>query len=165
MLGMGTSLREREVDCTGWKIDGYDLSVCPLFVSCAGGLAPRHGSEPFSESCRADLRVLARGERLIVHRYAEVACVRICDYLAWIMGCSQESSDEFVKRYPFGTGYLDRAVHRRPDCDVSDGGSHVIGPDGLRKSGRQVDRLFDGAELGDGAHDFVELRCLDARVR
>ena len=95
---------------------------------------------------------------MIVHLYAEVACVGIRDHLAWILGCGQESSDEFVERYPIRTGYLDRAVHRRPDCDVGHCGSHVIGPDGLRKGGWQVNRLPDGAKLGDGAYEFEELR-------
>ena len=94
---------------------------------------------------------------MIVHTYAEVACVGICDNLAWIVGCGQESSDEFVERYPFGTGYFDRAVQRRPDCDVCQYGSHIIGPDRLREGGWQVNRLLDGAKLSDGAHEFVEL--------
>ena len=51
---------------------------------------------------------------MIVQLYAEVACVDICDHLAWILGCAQESSDEFVETYPFGTGYLDRAVTGAP---------------------------------------------------
>src|SRR5262249_9475334 len=110
------------------------------------------------EPCCADSCVVAGSERLIVHRYAEVSCLSICDYLAWIVGCGQESSDELVERYPIRTGYLDRPIHRRPDCDVSHCGSHVIGPDGLRKSGWQVNRLLDGAKLSDGAHEFVELR-------
>ena len=63
---------------------------------------------------------------MIVHCYAEVACVDISDHFAWILGCGQESSDELVERYPFRAGYLDRAVHRCPDRDVGHCGSHII---------------------------------------
>src|SRR4029077_2482977 len=143
----------------------FHASLLPKWLtSTHTDLRPRHGAEPGLETCRTDPRVLAGGERLIVHRYAEVTCVSICDDLAWIVGCGQESPDECVESYPFGTGYLDRAVHRRPDCDVGQCGSHVIGPDGLRKGGRQMNRLPDGAELGDSAHEFVELRCADDRI-
>src|SRR6185437_2537805 len=131
---------------------------------CLADLLLRHGPEPGLEPCRADSRIVAGGERLIVHRYAVVTSVHIRDQRAWIMGCGQESTREFVETYPFGTGYLDRAVHRRPDCDVGYCGSYVIRGDGLEERRRQVNRLPDGGELGDGAHEFEELRCADDRI-
>ena len=95
---------------------------------------------------------------LIVQFQAEIGRVRISDHFARVVRRFQKSPDELAERRPLGTGDLDRAVHRRSDCDVGHCGSHVIGPDGLRKSGWQVNRLLDGAKLGDGAYEFVELR-------
>src|SRR4051794_12717179 len=84
-----------------------------------GAAEVRYGAvEPVLETRRANARVVAGGERLIVQLFAEVGCVDICDHRARILGCTQESSDELVETYPFGTGDFYRAVHRRPDCDV-----------------------------------------------
>ena len=70
---------------------------------------------------------------MIVQLCAEVACVDVCGHLPCVSVCAQVSSDEFVERYPFGTGHLDRAVHWLPDCDVGQGISDVIRHDGLHK--------------------------------
>ena len=80
------------------------------------------------------MRGLSPGvRRLIVQLYAEVASMDVCDYLTSVLLCAQESPDEFVETYPFRTGHLDHAVHRRPDCDVGQCGSDVIRHDGLDK--------------------------------
>ena len=123
-----------------------------------------HGAEPDLEARWADSRVVAGGERSIVHRNAEVAYLSIGDDHARILGGGQESSDELVEWEPVETGYLDCGVHRRPDCDISHDGSQVIGPDGLRKGGRQMHCLPNGARLDDGAHEFIELWGLDDRM-
>ena len=123
-----------------------------------------HGAEPDLEARWADSRVVAGGERSIVQRNAEVAYLGICDDLTWRLGGGQESSDEFVERYPIRTGYFDRAIHRRPNCDIGHGGGQVIGPDGLRKNGGQMHRLPNGARLDDGAPEFIELYGLDDRM-
>ena len=70
---------------------------------------------------------------MIVQLCAEVECVDVCGHLPCVSVCAQESSDEFVETYRFGTGQLDRAVHRFPDCDVGQCGSDVIRHDGLHK--------------------------------
>src|SRR6266481_1725013 len=75
-------------------------------------------AEPVLETRRAEARVIARGETLIVYCCAEVACVDVCGHLPCVSVCAQESSDEFVETYRFGTGQLNRAVHRLLDCDV-----------------------------------------------
>src|ERR1043165_3580275 len=59
-----------------------------------------HGVEPGLEARWADSRVVAGGERSIVHRNAEVAYLGICDDLTWRLGGGQESSDEFVGEVP-----------------------------------------------------------------
>src|SRR5882724_11421768 len=92
-----------------------------------GGLPPRYGAaEPVLETRRADARVIARGEALIVQLCAEVECVDVCGHFPCVSVCAQESSDEFVETYPFGSRQLDRAVHRSLDCDVGQRGSDVI---------------------------------------
>src|SRR5213075_567853 len=94
----------------------------------------RYGAaEPALETRRADARVCAGGEALIVQLYAEVECLGVCGHLPRVSVCAQESSDEFVETYRFGTGQLDCAVHRFPDCDVGQGISDVIRHDGLHQ--------------------------------
>ena len=74
---------------------------------CLADLTLRSGAaEPVIETGRADARVVAGDEGLIVQLQAVVACVDIRDHLTWILGRAQESSDEFVERQPFGTGQL-----------------------------------------------------------
>jgi len=46
-------------------------------------------AEPILEARRADTRVTARGEALIVQLYAEVTCVDVCDHLTWVLVCAQ----------------------------------------------------------------------------
>ena len=83
------------------------------------GLPLRYGAaEPVVEPRRADTRVLAGGETLIVQLCAEVQCVDVRDHLPCFSVCAQESSDEFVETYRFGTRQLDRAVHRFLAYDV-----------------------------------------------
>ena len=116
-----------------------------MLILCLIRVVPRlqveklwHGTEAGLKTGRTDSRV------------------GIFDHLVWILGGGQELSDELVEREPVETSYLDCAVHRRPDCDIGHDGSRVIGPDGLRKGGRQMHRLPNGARLDDGAYEFIE---------
>src|SRR5437870_4385558 len=98
-------------------------------------------AEPVLETSRADARVIAGGEALIVQLYAEVKCVDVCGHLPCVSVCTQESSYEFVETYRFGTRQLDRAVERLSDCDVSHGGRDIIRHDGLQKGRWQANHL------------------------
>src|SRR6266566_3042694 len=99
------------------------LIMCTL----PDGLPLRDGAaEPVLETRRADARVIAGGEALIVQLCAEVTCVDVCGHRPCVSGCVQESSDECVETYRFGTRQLDRAVHRFLDGDVGQRGSDVI---------------------------------------
>jgi hypothetical protein len=69
-------------------------------------------ADPILEARRADTRVTARGEALIVQLYAEVTCVDVCDHLTWVLVCAQELSDEFIETPRLRAGQLDGAVQR-----------------------------------------------------
>src|SRR5215468_12500918 len=90
-------------------------------------------AEPVPKTRRADARVIARGEALIVQLYAEVERVDVCGHLPCVSGCAQKLSDEFVERYQLGTRQLDHAVHRFFACDIGHYGSDVIRSDRLQK--------------------------------
>src|SRR4029453_12366453 len=129
---------------------------------CGVTLPLRYGAaEPVLETRRAEARLIARGEACIVHLYAQVDCATVRGDLPWIPVCAQELPGEFVHAYRFGTGQLDRAVHRFPDCDFGQRGGGVIRHDGLHKGGWQPNRLTGGGRLDDGAHELEELRCAD----
>src|SRR5882724_12838733 len=99
------------------------FSVIILFT-LPDGLPLRYGAaEPVLETRWADARVIAGGEALIVQLCTEVKCVDVCGHLPCVSVCAQESSDEFVETYPFGSRQLDRAVHRFLHCDVGQCGS------------------------------------------
>ena len=53
-------------------------------------------AEPVLKTRRADARVIARGEALIVQLYAEVERVDVCGHIPCVSGCAKELSDEFV---------------------------------------------------------------------
>src|SRR5205823_10335612 len=63
-------------------------------------------SEPVLETRRAEARVIAGGEALIVHRDAEVERLGIGDYRPYVPGCVQELPHEVV---------LSESVRARPD--------------------------------------------------
>src|SRR5215471_7014795 len=108
------------------KLDVVHLH-CISFSPC---LAPSplmdEAAEPVLETRRADARVIAGGEALIVQLCAEVARVDVCGHLPRVFGCAQESPDEFVETYPFRSRQFDRAVQRFLDCDIGQRGSDVI---------------------------------------
>jgi hypothetical protein len=129
------------------------------------GLPLRYGAaEPVLETRRADARVIAGGEALIVYGCTEVACADVCGHLPCVSVCAQESSDEFVETYRFRTRQLDRAVQRLVDCDVGQRGCDVIGHDGLHQSRWQPNRLPFGGRLGDAADELEELHRADDRM-
>src|SRR5215813_1627526 len=96
-------------------------------ISFSPSLAPSpfmdEAAEPVLEARRADTRVIAGGEALIVQLCAEVARVDVCGHLPRILGCAQESSDEFVETYPFRTRQFDHAVQRFLDSNIGQRGS------------------------------------------
>src|SRR5213593_3525778 len=109
------------------------FSVIIIFTLPAG-LPLRYGAaEPVLETSRADARVIAGGEALIVQLCAEVKCVDVGGHLPCVSVCAQESSYEFVETYRFGTRQLDRPVHRFLDGDVGQCGSDIIRYDRLHK--------------------------------
>src|SRR5437867_4101754 len=60
-------------------------------VACEVALPLRYGAaEPVLETHRADARVIAGGEALIIQLCAEVACVNVCGHLPCILLCVQE---------------------------------------------------------------------------
>src|SRR5713101_8133493 len=69
-------------------------------------------AEPVLETCRAEARVIAWGEALIVHLNAEVERLGIGDYRPRVPGCVQELPHEVVLTDRFGTGQFDRTVQR-----------------------------------------------------
>src|SRR5262245_35971187 len=146
----------------GERPKGRAKPIAKRLVSGSPCLAPYplsdEAAEPVLETRRADARVIAGGEALIVQLCAEVARVDVCGHLPRILGCAQESSDEFVETYPFRTRQFDRAVQRFLDCDIGQRGSDIIRRDGLRKGRRQPNRLPVGSRLGDAAHELEELR-------
>jgi hypothetical protein len=90
-----------------------------LSISVTLTLPLRYGAiEPILEPRRADSRVIARDGALIVQLRAEVAGVDVYGHLPCVSVYAQESSDEFVETYRFGTRQLDRAVQRLLHCDV-----------------------------------------------
>lgn len=111
------------------------MTTCTIFIFILPDeLSLRYRSaEPVLKTRRADARVIARGEALIVQLYAEVERMDVCDHLARVSGRAQELSGEFVERYQLGTRQLDHAVHRFLDCDIGQYGGDVIRSDRLQK--------------------------------
>src|SRR2546428_5352343 len=79
------------------------FSVFIVFTLPDGLSLSYRAAEPVLETRRAEARVIAGGEALIVHRCAEVERVDVCGHLPRVSGCAQESSDKFVETYRFGT--------------------------------------------------------------
>src|SRR5512142_2629847 len=80
-------------------------------------------AEPVLETCRAEARVIAWCEALIVHRNAEVERLGIGDYRPCVPGRVQELPHEVVLTDRFGTGQIDRAVQRLTEGRIGhDGG-------------------------------------------
>lgn len=102
------------------------------------GAAPTLLAEPVRETRRADPRVIAGSEAVIVHFCAEVASVNVCDHLPCVSFGGQVSSDKLIHAYRFGPRQLDRAVQRLVDCDVGQCGGDVIGRLGLNEHGGQI---------------------------
>src|SRR5206468_8915962 len=117
---LGKSLRAPAVGCNAW------FSVA---------------SEPVLETCRAEVRVIAWGEALIVHRNAVVERLGIGDYRPCVPGCVQELSHEVVLADRFGTGQLERAVQRLSEGHIGHDGGDVIRRDGLHQNRWNPNRL------------------------
>ena len=105
------SVKRRQGDRAAHRRAGalLDLGVDPTWLTYVS----RYGAaEPVLETRRADARVIAGGEALIVHLYAEVACVGVCGHLPCVSVALKNRRTSSSRRYPFGTRHLDRAVQR-----------------------------------------------------
>src|SRR5436190_23718777 len=107
---------------------------CSSSAVCDVTLPLRYGAaEPVLETRRAEARVVARGEALIVHRDAEVERLGIGDYRPCVPGRVQGLPHEVVLADRFGTGQIDRAVQRLSEGRVGHDGGDVIRRDGLHQ--------------------------------
>jgi hypothetical protein len=116
------------------------------------------------KTCRAEARVIARGEALIIHRDAVVERLGIGDHRACVPGCVQELPHEVVLPNPFGTGHIERAVERLSEGHIGhDRGD--VSAEMLHQNRRKPNRLPFSRELGDAAHELEELRSTHDCVR
>src|SRR5438128_1033384 len=115
--------------------------------------------------CRAEARVIPWGEALIVHRDAEVECLRISDYRPYVSGCVQELPYEVVLTDRFGTGQIEGAVQRLTEGHIGHDGGDIIRRNGLHQNRWEPNRLPFRRRLGDAAHELEELRSTHDRVR
>ena len=121
--------------------------------------------EPVLEADRAQARVLAGGQRLIVEHSAEVARVHVRHDLARVLSGPQEAPDQFVERHGLGTGDFDRAIDRRCQRDIGERRHHVVGRHRLDQRRRQANLLADGGRLRNAADKLEELRGTQDGVR
>ena len=84
--------RERRKPRQACACSGDRASSHPCREPTMPSIAARYAAEPVLEARRADARVVAGGEGLIVQLRAEVARVDICDHLAGVLVRAQESS-------------------------------------------------------------------------
>ena len=76
-------------------------------------------AKPVLETCRAEARVIAWSEALIVHSDAVVERLGIGDYRPCVPGCVQELPHEVILPNRFRTGQIERAVQRLSTLPVS----------------------------------------------
>src|SRR5207248_7185330 len=98
------------------------LRAPPVRCSACFGLV----AKPVLETCRAEARVIAWGEALIVHRDAVVESLGIGDYRPWVPGCVQELPHELVLPNRFGTGQFERAVQGLSEGHIGHDSSDVV---------------------------------------
>ncbi len=77
-------------------------------------------AEPVLKTCRADARVIARGEALIVQLYAEVERKNVCGHLPRISGCAQELSVEALIRFSWAIFARKYPLTRRRSVPTTD---------------------------------------------
>src|SRR5436189_519117 len=139
---------------------------CSSSAVCDVTLPLRYGAaEPVLETRRAEARVIAGGEALIVHRDAEVERLGIGDYRPYVPGCVQELPHEVVLSNRFGTGQIERAVQRLSEGHIGHDGGDVIRRNGLHQGRWKPNRLPFSRRLGHAAHELEELRSTHDRVR
>src|SRR4029453_1865381 len=136
-----------------------------LTASAVGSPLTYGACEPVLETCRADARVIAGSEALIVHSDAVVERLGIGDYRPGVPGCVQELPHEFVLTDRFGTSQLDRAVQGLRQGRFGHDCGDVIRHNGLHQNGWKPNRLPFSRRLGDATHELEELRGTDDRVR
>src|SRR6516162_3295910 len=91
-------------------------------------------ANPVLETCRAEARVIAWGEALIVHFDAVVECLGISDYRPCVPGCVQEPPHEVILPNRFGTGQIERAVERLSEGDIGHDRGDIIRHNGLHQN-------------------------------
>src|SRR5436190_23295579 len=90
--------------------------------------------EPVLETCRAEARLIAWCEALIVHRNAVVERLGIGDHRPCVPGRVQESPHEVVLTDRLGTGQVERAVQRLTEGHIGHDGGDVLRRDGLHQN-------------------------------
>ncbi len=150
-------LPRQAVRCVAW------LGVAAA-LSC--GSPVRYGaSEPVPETCRAEARVIAWHEALIVHRESVVKRLGISDYRPCVPSCVQVLPHEVVLPNRFGTGQIEHAVQRLSEGHIGHDGGDVIRRNGLHQNRWKPNRLPFSRQLGDAARELEELRSTHDRVR
>src|SRR6266446_1837247 len=136
-------LPRQAVRCVAW------LGVAAA-LSCSSPVT-YGASEPVRETCRAEARVIAWHEALVVHLYAVVERLGIGDYRPCVPTCVQELPHEVVLSNRFGTGQIDRAVQRLREGRIGHDSSDVIRDNGLNKNRWKPNRLPFSRRLSDAA--------------
>ena len=127
---------------------------------CGGGLA-----QPVIEPGLAQDRAAARNECALSQHGAEVARLRVSDYLARVIPCTQGSSDEGVQLGLFGSGNLYDAVGWRTHRDLTRGLRDIIRRYGLEENRCHANGVAVSGVLDDVLDELEELRRMDERVR
>src|SRR5215831_669717 len=127
-----------------------------VFMAFLSGLRP-WAAEPFVERDPAEPRVAQGHERALFDPGAEVPSLGIAHDRTRVANGLQIAGDDVAERGSVGAGDLDDAVARRRERHLGDGGSHVVGRDGLEQAGRDPDLVSLGARARDGAEKLHEL--------
>src|SRR5215469_12657094 len=129
-------------------------------------LRPWRGAcEPAFQSHRADSPGGAGGyQRLIVQFSAEIARVSIGRDFTRVVVVTQNATEKLVKSKFLGARYLEHAIDRWAEHEVSQGGDNIVREDRLYHGRRRPNGLSVTEGIGGAAHELEELRGAQNRV-